>query len=270
MASHRPLVRLIALLATLIGLFFTARASAADFTPPPLTGHVVDQAGALEPQQVRALDRKLDRARRQSGFAVVVYLLAKLPEGMAIEDVGYAAGNAWGVGSKGGDDGVLLVAVLEDRKLRIETGKGAGGGLTDVASSHINKEVIGPLLAKGQTYEAMDRGADAILKELQENTPGGTSNVGRGPARRGNPTAAPAAPMSGLKMGLIAAGIIGVIILAIVSPGFRQMLFWVLLFGRFGGGGRRDDDDGGGGGGGGSGYGGGGGTFGGGGSSDDY
>jgi uncharacterized protein len=259
-ALARPFVRFVAF-ASLLSMLLTSAIAHAAFTPPPLRGHVVDEAGALDPMQVRTLDRKLDRARRQTGFAVVVYLLPHLPEGMTIDDVGYAAGNAWGVGSKGGDEGVLLIASLGDRKIRIETGRGAGGALTDVQSSHINREIIGPLLAQGQTYEAMDRGVDAILKELIENTPGGKSEQGRAPSA----TKERAGPPSLLKTGIIIAIVLGVIGLAIVSPAFREILFWVLLFGRFGGGGggRRDDDSG-------SGYGGGGGTFGGGGSSDDY
>lgn len=267
-------------IATLIGLasFAPAIALAADWSPPPLKGHVVDEAGALTEQEARKLDRKLNKARRDSGFAIVVFILPQLPEGLSIEDVGYKAGNTWHVGSKTGDDGVILVATIHDRHLRIETGKGVGGALTDVASSHINREVIGPLMKEGRVYEAMDRGVDAILKELITNTEGGVSDAGRDPTKSKRsagerPSQTPKStggPADYLKIGVIVLVILGVIVLAIVSPTFREILFWILLFGRFGGGGgggggRNDDDDGGG-----SGYGGGGGSFGGGGSSDDY
>jgi uncharacterized protein len=130
--------------------------------------------------------------------------------------------------------------------------------------------VIGPLLKEGRAYDAMNQGVDAILRELVENTPGGKSEPGRDPSAsrhgRGG-QAQPATVADYVKFGVIGLVILGVIVLAIVSPAFREMLFWVLLLGRFGGGGggRRDDDDDGG-----SGYGGGGGSFGGGGSSDDY
>lgn len=260
--------RWLAIFVVFVGLFVSSTARAA-WTPPPLRGHVVDEAGAFEPEQVLQLDRKLDRARRQSGFAIVVYVMQKLPENLSIEDVGYQAGNAWGVGSKGGDDGVLLLIALEERKIRIETGKGVGGALTDIASSHINREVIAPPLKEGRTYEAVSKGVDAIAKELRANTPGGESTTGKGPAKKAPQVHAQPTGSDYLKMGAILAVVLAVIVLAIVSPAFREILFWVLLFGRFGGGGggggRRDDDDDGG-----SGYGGGGGTFGGGGSSDDY
>ncbi len=273
----RRILAFLAFVTVALSVLSPSIARAATWTPPPLNGHVVDQATALTDQEVRKLDRKLDRARKQSGFAIVVLLLPQLPTGLTIEDVGYEAGNAWGVGSKGGDDGVLLIASLGERKLRIETGKGAGGALTDIQSSHINREVIAPLMKEGRTYEAIDRGTDAILKELRENTPGAASDPGRDPtasrrgrvpgSHNGQPAVKPTLT-DYVKLGVVAIGIIGVIILAIVSPAFREILFFILLFGRFGGGGGgrgggRDDD-------GGSGYGGGGGSFGGGGSSDDY
>ena len=155
--------RIIALFLFLGTILWTAIGHAA-WTPPPLAGHVVDEAGALTEPQKRKLDKKLDHARQTSGFAVVVYILPRLPDGMSIEDVGYTAGNTWGVGSKKGDDGVILLAALEERKLRIETGKGVGGALTDVQSSHINREVIGPLMKQDRVYDALNAGVDAILK----------------------------------------------------------------------------------------------------------
>lgn len=240
-------------------IVFISSLALAAWTPPPLRGHVVDEANALTPQETSMLSRKLEQARRQTGFAVVVYLLPQLPEGLSIEDVGYQAGNAWGVGSKGGDEGVLLIAALGEHKLRIETGKGAGGALTDIASSHISRDVIGPLLKEGRTYDAVNRGTDAILKELVTNTEGGKSERGRAPSAGQRP------PTIGdyAKLGIFVLIGIGVLVLAIISPAFRELLFFMLFFGGRGGGGgggSRDDDD----------YRGGGGRFGGGGSTDDY
>jgi uncharacterized protein len=256
----RAFVRFMAFLAAIL---FVAIGQAAEWTPPPLNneyGHVKDEAGVLTPEQIKRLDAKLDRARKEKGFAIVVYLLPTVPEGMDIADVGYKVGNAWKVGSEKGDDGVIVIGTITDRKLRIETGKGAGGALTDIASSRINREVIGPLMKQGLYYEAMNRGTDAIIKELG----GEVSAAGREPQKRAPQKAQ---PRDWIRTGIAAIVIVLIIIGAIVSPTFRQILFFMLLFCRGGGGG---GGGGGRGGGGGSGYGGGGGSFGGGGSSDDY
>src|SRR6185295_8192871 len=147
------------------------------------------------------------------------------------EGVAYTAFNTWKVGSAKGDDGVLLVVAPTERKLRIETGKGVGGALTDVQSSRINRETIGPLMNEGKVYEAVNKGTDAILRELVEGTPGGTSEQGKGPAKK------PSAISDTVKFGAGIAITILVIVLAIISPTFRQILFFFLLFGRGGGGG---------------------------------
>jgi len=230
----------------------------AKYVPPPLVGHVVDVPGLLSAGEHAALDAKLDQARKSHGPAVVVLVVGPL-EGTPIDDVAYEAFNTWGVGAGGKDDGVLLVVAPSDRKIRIETGKGVGGALTDVQSSHINRDIIGPRLAKGDTYGALDRGTDAILEALAkdptlEKKPGAP-----------DPTAKKSPLQNPLVLGGIAIVLVVVIGLAIVSRTFRMMLFGFLrilffflqIFGGRGGGG-------------GSSYGGGGGRSGGGGSSDDY
>ena len=104
-----------------------------------------------------------------------------------VADVAYETFNTWHVGSKQGDDGVLLVIAPAEHMTRIETGKGVGGALTDLDSSHINREIINPRLKAGDYYGAIDQGTDAILKTLVSGTPGGVSDPGRGPATRDRP-----------------------------------------------------------------------------------
>src|SRR5688572_13591316 len=114
----RAFVRFMALLATIL---FVAVGHAAEWTPPPLDkefGHVKDEAGVLTHDQIKRLDGKLHRARLERGFAIVVYIMPNVPEGMSIEDVGYQVGNTWKVGSEKGDDGVIVIGTITDRKLR--------------------------------------------------------------------------------------------------------------------------------------------------------
>ncbi len=178
------------------------------------------------------LDAKLERARVEKGFASSVFFPKSLGD-ENIDDVAYTTFNTWKVGSAKGDDGVLLVLATAERKMRIETGKGVGGGLTDIGSSHINRDVIGPLMKQAQYYEAADKGTDAILNELTAGTPGGASDEGKKPGARtghsnGRHGAEPPPPMSLAKMVMIGVGILAVIILSIVSPTFRQILFFFL------------------------------------------
>jgi uncharacterized protein len=245
-------LRLIAAALALIGLLFAWPALAA-FTPPPLSGHVVDTAGKLGPGEIQRLDAKLDAVRRQTGFAIVAFMVGSL-EGETIEDVTYKTFNTWQIGEKGLDNGVLLVIAPAERKVRIETGKGVGGALTDLQSNDIIRQRIIPLLQQERFGDAVEQGTDAIAETLVSGTPGGGTAGKQAPPRTPD----------GVKIGIGAGVIVLVVVLAIFSPGFRSILWLLLhalLWSRLGGGGR---------GGGGSGYSGGGGRSGGGGSSDSY
>lgn len=258
MALARKASRVLAALAFLVALV-AAAVPASGFTPPKLQGYVVDTAGALTGEERAALDTKLDAVRRRTGFAVVAFVVGSL-EGEPIDDVAYATFNAWGVGEKALDNGVLLVIAPNERKTRIETGKGVGGALTDLQSNDILRELVIPSLRENRVYEAVDQGTTAIARTLAGEAAGGPQRR----VERGRP--APREPPSLFEMGAVAGGIVLVIVLAVVSPAFRSLLWFFLLF--FTGGGR--GGGGGFGGGGGSGYSGGGGTSGGGGSSEDY
>ncbi len=244
---------LVALALAWIALW-TSPGLAADPALPRLDGYVVDATGTLSRAEVRALDDKLDAARRRTGFSVVAYATPSL-RGKTVDDVAYEAFNAWGVGAKGADTGVLLVIATGERKIRIETGKGVGGALTDVQSSRVIREVIAPRMSKGDLRAAIDAGTDAILREL---VAGSTPEERAAAAKRPPPRAAPTSRVSPLLA--VGAGLV-VVFLLIVSPTFRQIFFFFLFFGRGGGGG---------GSGGGRGSGGGGGSSGGGGASGDY
>jgi uncharacterized protein len=238
----------------LFALVFAFPARAA-FKPPPLDGHVVDTAGKLSDSDILDLDKKLDQIRQQSGLEIVAFIAGSL-EGETIEDVAYEAFNAWGIGRKGQDNGVLLVIAPAERRVRIETGNAVGGALTDLQSNDIIRNTINPLLREDRFRDAIDQGTVAIARTLLQGTPEGSM-----PKERPDESApaSPARPFVLLGLGAL------VLILSIVSPGFRRFLLLLLLFGGRGGGGGGFSGRGGG-----SGYRGGGGRSGGGGSSDSY
>ena len=253
-----------ALCAFAIALVAGPRVASAKFAPPPRSeGHIVDTAGVLSDEEVLALERKLNAVRRAKGPGIVVFIVASL-DGTPMEDVAYETFNAWGVGGSGKDDGVLLVIALKERKVRIETGQGAGGALTDLQSNDIIREVIGPALNEKAYLRAIDQGTSEIAAAFMGEAPPSTGEVPRRPVR-GPPQAK---PVSLMHVALLAGLLIAFIVLCAVSPGFRRFVFFLfemMMFSGFRGGGGGGY---GGGDGGGSGYGGG--RSGGGGSTDDY
>jgi uncharacterized protein len=86
-----------------------------------LTGRVVDQAGIILPADEQRLTQQLARLERETTDQVVIVTLPSL-NGEAIEKVGLALGNGWGIGQADTDNGVLLLVAPHDRKVRIEVG----------------------------------------------------------------------------------------------------------------------------------------------------
>ena len=239
----------------------TLCASAAQATPyqaPPLTGHIVDTAGLLSAPERLALEQRMEALRARTGFELVALLVNTLDD-RPIEDVAYGAFNQWGIGRAGKDNGVLLVIATKERTLRIETGKGVGGALTDLQTHDIIERVIAPPMREGRYAAAVGNGLDAIAAALT-----GGANANDGSA---NPSVQ-TIHLSRQTLLLFGAGMVLFILMLVISSGFRSVMWSVLQFfflARFLGGGR-----GGNGGGGGGGYSGGGGHSGGGGSSGGY
>jgi uncharacterized membrane protein YgcG len=155
----------LATIAFVLALTFAGRALA--YTPPPIVGYVTDTAHKLTPGEIQAFDEKLAVYRKCSTNHVVVFVTDSLG-GNTVEDVGYATFNAWKVGSKE-DNGVLLLIAPNERKVRIETGKGAGGALTDVESNRILREHVSANLKKEHFFEAIDEGTTEIERALERD-----------------------------------------------------------------------------------------------------
>jgi uncharacterized protein len=259
----RPAGGLLALaLGALVAIVFGALPALA-FTPPPIDGHVTDTAGKLTAPQRQALNAKLDDVRQRAGYEIAVLLAGSL-EGETIDDVAYATFNAWKLGQKGKDNGVLLVIAPSERRVRIETGKGVGGDLTDLQSNDIIRTNVAPHLQQNRFFEAVDEGTNAIVSTLTH----GEINPGPSKARRPPPPAH-------RSRGVGNVGVIVFVVLLVVVNLFlrRRGGGWFFFWpggggGGWGGGG--GDGGGWGGGGGGGGFTGGGGESGGGGSSDEY
>ncbi len=151
---------------------------------PALQAHVTDQAGMLTPQQRQALEAVLSDYERERGSQIAV-LLVKSTEPEAIEQYSIRVTDAWKLGRKGVDDGVLLLVAKDNppalRRLRIEAGRGVQGVLTDAQSKRVLQDVIAPHFRQNDYYGGLVAGVGAISALLnQEKFP--AAQAGAAPA----------------------------------------------------------------------------------------
>ena len=149
-------------------LLATAPPAAAAVAVPQLTGPVVDPAGVIDARWEERLSDLSRAARAQNGGAgpQLQYLVVSTLEGEAIEDFSMRVAEAWKLGTKGKDDGVLVVVAVKDRKVRIEVGGGLEGGLTDAQSGRIIRSAIVPAFREGRYGEGLHAAGQQILGAL--------------------------------------------------------------------------------------------------------
>lgn len=163
-------MRLIALWlwAVLAGLALAGPALAVTYPPPP-KGAVLDQADLLPEAQEAALDARLQDYNRRTGRALVVATVPSL-EGETIEMYAVKLFEAWGIGGKETDQGLLLLVAPNERKVRIEVGYGNHQYITDALSGRIIRGEITPRFKAGDFPGGINAGIDALIAQL-DRTP---------------------------------------------------------------------------------------------------
>jgi len=140
---------------------------------PALTTRVTDQAGMLDASQRQRLEAVLAEYEQKTGSQIAV-LLVKSTEPEAIEQYSIRVTDAWKLGRKGVDDGVLLVVARDNpsalRRLRIEAGRGVQGVLTDAQSKRILQDTIAPHFRQNHYYEGLVAGVGAIATLLNKES----------------------------------------------------------------------------------------------------
>jgi len=233
---------------------------------------VNDYANILTEAELSGLEEKLVAFDDTSSTQVAVVIMRSTGD-YDIADYTARLAEKWGVGNKGKDNGIVLLAAMDDRKVTIQTGYGVEGALPDAITKRIIENEITPAFRQKNYYEGLNRATDAIISYTK-----GEYKNDRPRKQKGS--------SGGFPIGLI---VIIIIVLVIISKkggggrggqiiggrGGASPFWWMLLgsqMGRGSGGGSGFGGGGGfGGGSGGGGFGGfGGGSFGGGGSSGSW
>ena len=201
-----------------IGLAFAALAAFAA-NLPTLTGRVVDQANVIPAETRSTIEPKLVDLETRSGIQLVVATVISL-EGREIESYANELFRGWKLGEKTKNNGVLLLVAPNERRVRIEVGYGLEGTLTDALTKVIITNAVAPRFKTGDFGGGISRGVDDIIAVL---TTDASEWQKRPSLRLDNQESRD--PVNWL----IIAGLIGLITLLIVSPGFRWFFLNVVL-----------------------------------------
>jgi uncharacterized protein len=174
-----PLFLFIAILVLHISLL----SSKGSETFPEPKGPVNDYAGVLTPQYKQSLDLLAREVLQKTGTSVILVTL-KTIEDNDPADYANRLYEAWGIGEKGEDKGVLILLSLEERRVRIETGYGVEGILPDGLVGEILDTYVVPYLKKGDYNKGLSNAVAAVSSVIAKDaeislTGGNTSSTTR-------------------------------------------------------------------------------------------
>jgi uncharacterized protein len=156
-----------------------AAAPAAALDVPPLKGYVNDYANMISPSARTQIEAEL-KAFAQSDSTQVVILTIPSLQGEVLEEYSIKVGETWKIGEKGKDNGIIFLVSNQDRKIRIEVGRGLEGRLTDLTAGRIIDLVIKPRFKRGY----FDGGFTAGIHALIDATRGEFKAEARRPSAR--------------------------------------------------------------------------------------
>ena len=156
--------------------FYAAMVSGAAYTvetvPNPKTlnnSYVSNPDNILTNQTVSILNVLLDSLEAQNGAQVAVVILESIGE-TDINTFSYDLATKWGVGGKKSDNGLLILFVGDQKKIRFEVGYGLEGVLPDAITKRISTEIMIPEFKKGDFDTGFIKGVEKV-KSLSQNEP---------------------------------------------------------------------------------------------------
>jgi uncharacterized protein len=158
----RPVLLLLAVLAFGPASVQQAAAQAGLQPIPAYDSPVVDTAGLLRPEErTRLVARLMDLQARKGSQVAVLIVPTTQPE--EIEQYSIRVADAWKTGRKGVDDGAILLIAPQDRRMRIEVGRGLEGALTDLVSNRIIDETVRPAFRAGEFGAGVEAGVERMI-----------------------------------------------------------------------------------------------------------
>ena len=140
--------------------------SVAQKAVPELWGQRIhDEAHVLRQETVDALEQQLKLYEDSTSNQIAILTIQSL-DGEVLEEYSLKVAEAWKLGKKNKDNGVLLLIAVDDHKMRIEVGHGLEGVLTDAHSSRIIRNELTPNFRKSDYDAGLKAAVDAMIKSI--------------------------------------------------------------------------------------------------------
>ena len=127
--------------------------------------YVTDPTAILSTAARDSINAILGRLEKSTGIETAVVMLPSIGD-EDIFDFGHELFRKWGIGKKKSDNGLLILFVMDQKKVRFTTGYGIEGTMTDAMSKRIQTTLMIPRFRVGDWNGGMVSGVRAVAKTL--------------------------------------------------------------------------------------------------------
>lgn len=151
----------------LLALLMLSSTAFGAFTVPELKHPVNDYSTVLTKTGKEEIAKAIVNLKKETGAQAGVLIVETLG-GESIEEASMKVARAWKLGSTQKDDGILVLIVTKDRKIRIEVGRGLESVVTDANSIRII-QTMKSALKSGNFDAGVLAGVNGIATQIKNN-----------------------------------------------------------------------------------------------------
>lgn len=160
MKFKNPIVQVSAIILLICSVSFSF---GQDFPEPMQPPRLVnDFVGLLTDNEFKNLESKLEQYEDTTSNQIAIVII----KSTGSYDIGqYSAelGEKWGIGKGGRDNGLLILAAMDDRDVYISTGYGLEGVVPDAAAYRIIQDYIIPNFRNQNYYAGLDEATSIVM-----------------------------------------------------------------------------------------------------------
>ena len=132
---------------------------------PEATGYVNDFASVLSSSEREKLERQISDGVKKTGAEVAVAIVRTSGQ-YSPKEYAVSLFEKWGIGKKGKDNGLLILLVMDQRRLEIEVGYGLEPVITDSVAGRIRDQYLIPAFKQGKYALGLEQAISDIYRRI--------------------------------------------------------------------------------------------------------
>jgi uncharacterized protein len=150
---------------TVAAIFASSFAAAAEKTIPQLTGPVIDEMHLLNAEETKLLG---DYILSQKDIVQMQVWITSL-DGGDLEKISYRAASKWALGTEKSDNGLLMLVAPQEKRMRLEVGRGLEGAIPDILAGRILDTIARPNFRANQYYLGIQTSLEYVVALASKN-----------------------------------------------------------------------------------------------------